>query len=601
MRKKLPILLDCTGQGKRFAPSFSYLRPTNKHLRWCLKILHLCALVYPCVSFAAVQTPTMAKHAMISSAQHLATQAGIAILKQGGNAIDAAVAVGYALAVVEPCCGNIGGGGFMLIRLADGKTTVINFRETAPAAIKTALFLDKQGKPIPHAMTDSYLAVGIPGTVAGFSYALQHYGTLPLAQIMQPAIALASQGYQLEQGDLNDLTGAVARFNTQANVAAIFTKQGKPYQPGDTLVQQNLANTLKRIATQGNAGFYEGKTAKAIVDASQAHGGVISLQDLKNYRVETLKPITCYYRGYQIISAPPPSSGGVTLCEILAITEAFPLQKLGYRTPESSHDIIEAMRYAYMDRNQYLGDPDFVHNPIDILLSPAHISAIVKTIKTQTQIDAPASLLSTTEGNNTTHYSIIDKAGNAVSVTYTLNNDFGSGLIAGNTGFFLNNEMDDFTLLPHVANEYQLKQGDANRIQPGKRPLSSMSPTIVLKDNQLFLVLGTPGGSTIITQVLEAIENILDYHMNIKTAIDAPRYHMQGEPNIVFIEPDAFSHTTQMSLVNRGYHFQLGPPFSSPDNSLTWGAMAIVEQDPKTHVRYGAIDKRRPAGLAEGY
>lgn len=566
---------------------------TSKNLLFLLILL-------PCLSFASSKEPVVAKTAMISTAQHLATDAGIKVLKQGGNAIDAAVAIGYALAVVEPCCGNIGGGGFMLIRLKNGKTTLINFRETAPAASSSALFLDKHGKPIPDAMTHGYRPVGVPGTVAGMNYALSHYGTMPLANVMQPAIQLATQGYKLEAGDIHDFSGFISSFNTQANVAAIFTKQGKPYQVGDILVQKNLGRTLSLIAKEGNAGFYQGAVAETMVQASQQHGGVLTLADLANYKVQEEKPITCNYRGYQIISAPPPSSGGVTLCEMLAITEHFPLRTLGYRTPVVSHDIIEAMRYAYLDRNQYLGDPNFVNNPIDMLLSSNHINTIVRAITTSPKPIA-AEKNQMPEGHNTTHYSIIDKDGNAVSVTYTINNDFGAGVIAGNTGFFLNNEMDDFALLPNVPNEFELIQGTHNNIQPGKRPLSSMTPTIVLKNNQLFLVLGTPGGSTIMTQILETLENVIDYGMNIQAAIDAPRYHMQAEPNTVFIEPGAFSMHTQQALTAMGYHFHVGPPFTAVLHDNTWGVVAIVERDPNTGLRYGAIDKRAPAGLAKGY
>lgn len=543
--------------------------------------------------------PVSAQHGMVSTAQHLATDVGVNILKQGGNAIDAAVAVGYALAVVEPCCGNIGGGGFMLIRFANGTSTFINFRETAPKASKTSLYLDKQGRPIPNAMSDSYLAVATPGTVKGLNYALAKYGTMTLPQVIKPAIQLAQHGYTFVPGDTTLLKQFTPEFNRQTNVAAIFTRKGNAYQAGDMLVQKNLAHTLSLIAKQGDKGFYEGEIAQNLVDASKAHGGVLTLQDLQQYRVEEDLPITCQYRDYQIISAPPPSSGGVTLCEILAITQAFPLTQLGYHTSMSSHNIIEVMRFAYQDRNQYLGDPDFVKNPIDKLLSQQHINDIVNKIKAYPNQAINVDSEQNSKAGNTTHYSIVDKYGNAVSVTYTLNNFFGNGMMAGNSGFFLNNEMDDFSLGANIPNEFQLKQGDANSIEPNKRPLSSMTPTIVLKDKQLFLVLGAPGGSTITTQVLEAIENVVDYGMNISAAIDAPRYHMQGSPNVVFMEPNAFTPSTLKALKSMGYAFQLGPPWTSP--IPTWGEVAIVERDPKTGMLYGAIDKRRPAGSAKGY
>lgn len=587
--------------GRPYSKNSELSNPSSNKTSYPLIISTLC-LLWPWLGYSTTPQPATAQHAMVSTAQHLATEVGLKVLRQGGNAIDAAVAVGYALAVVEPADGNIGGGGFMLIRLANGETRFINFRETAPAAATTAMYLNKQGNPIPNLMMSSYKAVAIPGTVAGLNYALKHYGGMSLPTLMQPAIMLAEQGYKLEPGDITDLSNAVRRFNTQPNVAAIFTKQGKPYQVGDKLIQHDLAKTLTLIATKGDAGFYQGKTAEALVKASQQYGGVITLNDLANYHVETLRPLTCTYRGYQIISAPPPSSGGVTLCEMLAVTQAFPLTQWGYRTAESSYPIIEAMRYAFNDRDTYLGDPNFVQNPITELLSTKHINHIIQAIKTNsTNALKMGKYPLRTYSHNTTHYSIIDKDGNAVAVTYTLNNYFGTGLIAGETGFFLNNEMDDFTLLPGVANEYQLKQSKSNNIQPGKRPLSSMTPTIVLKDNQLFLVLGAPGGSTIITQILETLENIIDYGMNIQEAIDVPRYHMQASPNLVFIEPNAFSNNTQRILQNMGYRFKLGPPFATPNDSLTWGAVAIVERDPTTGKLYGAIDKRRPAGLAKGY
>jgi gamma-glutamyltranspeptidase/glutathione hydrolase len=544
----------------------------------------------------AAAKPVTAQHAMVVSAQHLATEVGVDILKQGGNAVDAAVAVGYAEAVVHPCCGNIGGGGFMLVHLADGKNVFLDFREKAPLKASPTMFQDAQGNVIPGKSTKTWLGVGVPGTVMGLDTALQKYGTMPLGKVIAPAIKLASEGYVLEQGDVNILDERVKDFAKYPNVAATFLNQGKPYAVGDRLRQPQLAKTLELIAKDGTRAFYQGPIAKAVVAGSDANGGILSLQDFADYTAQWATPITCGYHGYTYIAAPPPSSGGASICQILQILEPYPLAKWGYGSVNSAHTIIEAERRAYADRNTYLGDPAFVHNPIDKLLAPEHIAALRASI--QPDKATPSSeikgSLGPDEGTNTTHYSVVDSHGNAVAVTYTINYLFGNGQIAGDTGFFLNNEMDDFTSKPGVPNSFGLVQGKSNQIEPGKRPLSSMSPSIVLRgpEKKLYMVTGSPGGSTIITTVLQSFLNVEEFGMNIKQAVDAPRMHEQWLPDVVMIEPGLFAPDVQKQLEAMGYKFK---------EVRSWGADEAIRVNPDTGVLEGANDRRRPAGLAAGY
>lgn len=547
------------------------------------------------ISYAVVRQPVSAKRGMVVTEQRLASQIGISILASGGNAIDAAVAVGYALAVVNPCCGNLGGGGFMTIHLANGKNTFINFRERAPLAATSNMFLDDTGKLIPAKSTIGYLAVAVPGTVLGFETALKKYGTMKRHQVMAPAITLAENGYLLTSGEAKLLSEYTTAFKQQPNVADIFLKNHeRAYKSGDRLVQKNLANTLKLISQKGPDVFYKGAIAKEIVHASETHGGILTLKDFSDYAVEELSPVTCTYHDYTIISAPPPSSGGTTLCEMMNIIEYYPLKSFGYHSAQGTHYIAEAMRYAYYDRNNQLGDPDFVENPVVRLTSKDYAEQIQRRIL---DVKAtPSSELSATpqleEGVNTTHYSIVDKFGNAVSVTYTLNSFFGAQVIAGKTGFFLNDEMDDFAAQPGKPNQFGLVQGNKNKIEPGKRPLSSMTPTIITKDNKVVMVVGSPGGSRIITATMLTILNVLEYGLNIQAAVDAARFHHQWLPDTIDIEAHALSKNTMHKLVEMGYHF-------SPLE--TWGAVEAIAIDPKTHVIYGGSDKRRTAGKAVGY
>ncbi len=545
-------------------------------------------------ALSASLAPVPGKNGIVVTEQHLASEVGLQILKAGGNAVDAAVAVGYALAVVDPCCGNIGGGGFMLIHRANGFDTFINFREKAPLAAGPNMYLDKQGNVISGLSTKGYLAVGVPGTVLGLDRALSAYGTMTRFSVMAPAIELAEQGFVLQPGDVGILNSSTKKFTQQPNVAAIFLKNGTtPYQVGDRLVQKDLANALKLIAKLGPNAFYKGSIADEIVKASSEHSSILTKKDFADYTVAQTQPVRCNYRSYEVISAPPPG-GGTTLCEMLNILDGYPLGKFGFHSAESLHLMLSAMLYAYADRNTYLGDPDFIKNPVERLTSKEY-AAQIRTKIPDNRATPPNQLYSgitTPEGTHTTHYSIEDRYGNAVAVTYTINSYFGAGMIAGKSGFFLNNEMDDFTSKPGVPNSFGLVQGSANTIEPGKRPLSSMTPTIVTKNGKVFIVTGSPGGSTITTTVLQVITNMIDYAMNIQQAVDTPRVHYQGLPNLVGTEPYALKSVTFQNLWQMGY--RVAPLF-------TWGAAESISVDPKTGWLYGANDRRRPAGAALGY
>ncbi|MDQ6648323.1 MAG: gamma-glutamyltransferase [Pseudomonadota bacterium] len=538
--------------------------------------------------------PVTAKHAMVVSAQHLATGIGVDILRQGGNAVDAAVGVGYALSVVHPCCGNIGGGGFMVVHLAGGKNLFLDFREKAPLKASPTMYQDAKGNVVPGRSTGTYLGVGVPGTVMGMNAALKKYGSMSLSQVISPAIKLARDGFLLQQGDVNILNERVKDFAKYPNVAATFLNHGKPYVVGDRLRQPQLAHTLALIDKDGTRAFYQGSIARKVVKASEANGGILSMKDFADYSVVWGSPLSCGYHGYTIVSAPPPSSGGTTICEILQILKPYPLARWGYGSVKSVHHVVEAERRAFADRNTYLGDPAFVHNPIDELLSPEHVAKMRATINPDkaTRSSEIKGSLGPVEGTNTTHYSVVDDHGNAVAVTYTINYLFGVGQIAGDTGFFLNNEMDDFTSKPGVPNTFGLVQGKINQIEPGKRPLSSMSPTIVLRDGKLFMVTGSPGGSTIISTTLESFLNVAEFGMNMQQAVDAPRLHEQWLPDQVFAEPGLLTPAAQHTLEGMGHHFKA---------VKSWGADEAILVNPKTHLLDGANDRRRPAGLAAGY
>ena len=552
---------------------------------------------------AASQAPVAAENGMVVTAQHLATRIGVDVLKDGGNAVDAAVAVGYALAVVYPAAGNIGGGGFMTIQLADGRRTFLDFREKAPLAATANMYLDKDGNVIPGLSTKGYLAVGVPGTVSGMEMALMKYGTMKRADLIAPAIKYAQEGFVLDQGDVDILGTATEDFKKDPNGSgSIFLNHGEPFQVGQRLVQKDLAKTLREISTKGPDGFYKGWVANALVSSTQAGKGIITQADLDQYKTRELAPVECDYRGYHVVSAPPPSSGGVAICEIMNILEGYPMQSLGFRSAQAMQYQIEAMRHAYVDRNSYLGDPDFVKNPLDRLLDKdyaAKIRAAIDPHKAGVSQEIKPGV-APHEGTNTTHYSIVDKWGNAVSVTYTLNDWFGSGVMANKTGVMLNDEMDDFTSKVGVPNMYGLVQGEANAIGPGRRPLSSMSPTIVTKDGKTVMVVGTPGGSRIITATLLTMLNVIDYGMNIQEAVDAPRFHQQWLPETTNIERFTLSPDTQKILEGWGQKFS-GPQPANHVAAILVGAPSLGGKPVGKNRFYGANDPRRNSGLALGY
>jgi gamma-glutamyltranspeptidase/glutathione hydrolase len=565
---------------------------------------------------AASAPAVEAKNGMVVTSQHLASQVGADILKMGGNAIDAAVAVGYAQAVVNPCCGNIGGGGFMTIHLADGRNTFINFRETAPAAASADMYLDANGKAITKASLYGYLAAGVPGTVLGLDTAQRKYGKLTRAQVMQPAIKLARDGYILNRGDTDILDTTIAQFKKDPEAARLFLRRdGTPLQPGDRLVQKDLAKTLEAISRNGPDAFYKGAIPAAVERASKAGGGIITAADFASYKVTESAPLSCNYRGYVFVSAPPPSSGGATMCQILNILEGYDMKALGFQSAAAVHYMTEAMRHSYMDRNTFLGDPAFVKNPLERLLSKEYATSIREKIsadKATPSVEVQPGM-APHEKPETTHYSIVDKDGNAVSTTYTINGRFGAVVIAPGTGFFLNDEMDDFTVKAGVQNLFGLVQGATNSIAPGKRPLSSMTPTLVTKDGKTYMVLGSPGGSRIIAITLQTALNVIDHGMAPQEAVDAPRIHHQWLPDEVYYETRGLSPDTLKILDGMGYKMKeqtpwgaaelimIGLPGAAGVTSSSSGNDAGVSGIVRPGFYYGANDTRRPAGAAIGY
>ena len=581
---------------------------------WRTPVLLLSLLLSPQL-YAASEPAAEARNGMVVSSQHLASQAGADILKAGGNAVDAAVAVGYAQAVVNPCCGNIGGGGFMTLHLAEGKNIFINFRETAPASASADMYLDKDGNLIKDASLYGYLAAGVPGTVKGLDYALEKYGTMKREQVMAPAIKLARDGFILTRADTDVLDTTTARFKQDPEAARIFLKpDGSAFQPGDRLIQTDLANTLERIAKEGPPAFYEGDIPQIVEKASQAGGGKLTAKDFADYTISEVAPITCTYRGYEFISAPPPSSGGVTICQTLNILEGYDLKAMGFNSADYIHTLTEAMRHSYMDRNTFLGDPAFVKNPTEKLTSKAYAEELRKEIipgkATPSAQVQPGT--GPHEKPETTHYSVVDNKGNAVSTTYTINGRFGAVVIPPGTGFFLNDEMDDFTTKIGEKNMYGLVQGERNAIAPGKRPLSSMSPTIVTKDGKIFLVLGSPGGSRIISITLQTALNIIDHGMAPQEAVNAPRIHHQWLPDEVYYEQRGVSKDSLNLLDKMGYKMveqtpwgaaeliMVGLPGAAGVSADSSGNDAAVSGKVREGYLYGANDVRRPAGEAAG-
>ncbi|HVH85257.1 MAG TPA: gamma-glutamyltransferase [Terriglobales bacterium] len=557
------------------------------------------------IAASAGMHPAHAQKAMVSSVHALATDAGVEVLREGGNAIDAAVATGFALAVVHPQAGNIGGGGFMLVRMADGKLHFLDYREKAPAAATADMYWDKQGKVIPEMSTVGYKAIGVPGSVAGMVSAEKKWGKLGLQKVMAPAIRLAKDGFPLPWEYAREFQNKrLAQFPESRRV---FQRDGNFYQAGDVFKQPDLARTLERIASNPDD-FYHGELAQQIAAAMQKGGGIITAQDLANYAVKEREPIHGSYRGYDLYSAPPPSSGGVALVEILNILEKFDLASLGADSAEAMHLTVEAYRRAFMDRADFMGDPDFAKIPVAQLIDKNYASAWRESINpdhasiskdlhrpagTFNDLDKVARAAAASEAADTTHYSVVDAEGNAVSVTTTLNGSFGSAVTADGLGFLLNNEMDDFAAKVGVPNMYGLIQGPANAVGANKRPLSAMTPTIVTKDDKLFLVLGSPGGPTIITTVANVLMGIVDYGLDVQQAVDAPRFHNQWLPDKTTVERNRFSPDTLKLLKTEGHTID--------DKTSYWGDAECIMIDPKTGERLGGHDERTSYGKAAGF
>ena len=557
------------------------------------------------LSYAEGLRPVHAKKAIVVSVHQDASRVGADIMRQGGNAVDAAVATGFALAVVHPAAGNIGGGGFMLLRKADGEIHFLDFREKAPKAASRDMYLDAQGNVIPKASLIGYKAVGVPGSVAGLVYAEQHWGKLTLKAVMQPAILLARDGVQLTYEEAQSMHyQELAQF---ADSKRIFQRDGKFYEPGEIFRQPELARTLERIAANPNE-FYKGAMAHELAAEIQRGGGLITAEDLAEYEVKERQPVKGTYRGYEIISAPPPSSGGITMLEALNILEGYDLHAMGNRSADAIHVTTEAFRRAFFDRAELLGDPDFSKIPVAQLIDKKYADAWRRSLNMQHatdskavqrpsgfgELDRSAALhgpYTGHESNNTTHYSVVDEEGNAVSVTTTLNDGFGSAVTVGKLGFLLNDEMDDFTSKPGVPNGYGLIQGEANAIAPGKRPLSAMSPTIVLKDGKLLMVLGSPGGPRIISTVANILLGVLDYGLDIQQAVNAPRFHHQWEPDEIDIERNGISPDTIKLLQAQGHTIK---------EQGYWSDGECIAIDLKTGERLGAPDGRG-GGKAVGY
>ncbi|MBE8167011.1 MAG: gamma-glutamyltransferase [Shewanella sp.] len=538
--------------------------------------------------------PLWAKHGMVSSQEALASKIGVEILKQGGNAVDAAVAVGFALAVTLPRAGNLGGGGFMLVYLADKKKTIaIDYREMAPSKAHKDIFLDEHGNADSRLSREHGLAVGVPGTVLGLTHALDKYGTMTLKQVITPALKLAKYGIKVTPDLAISLAATKRRISQWPSSAEIFYKKnGENYQIGDSLIQTDLSQSFELIVRHGADGFYKGKIAKKIVSAVQNAGGIMTLADLENYTVAERKPVSGTYRGYNVVSMPPPSSGGVHIIEMLNVLENYPIDKLGHNTAQTIHLMSETMKRAYADRSEFLGDPDFTQVPLKQLTSKKYAKDIAKSIainKTTPSEEIKPGKLAPYESDQTTHFSVVDKWGNAVSNTYTLNFSYGSGLVAKGTGIMLNNEMDDFSAKAGVPNGYGLIGGSANEVHGGKRPLSSMSPTIVFKHDKPFIVTGSPGGSRIITTTLQIIMNVIDHGMNIAEATNAPRIHHQWLPDEIRVEKSLNGDTIRL-LREKGHSVKVKSSMGSTQS------IEITDEG-----LLGASDLRRSGSATVGY
>lgn len=548
------------------------------------------------LSFAASREPERSKLGMVVSTNHLASQVGADILKKGGNAVDASIAVGLALAVTWPSGGNIGGGGFMLMRSADGKSEVIDYRERAPLSSTRDMYIDGNGQIIKNASTVGYKAVGVPGTIAGFAMAHKRHGVLPWKTIVEPARKLAADGFIVNihyERALKNVAPMLEKFEDSAKIF-LRGKQNRPYLEGERMRQPDLAATLARIQKHGARDFYEGETAKLIAADMKKHGGLVTLQDLKDYEPSLRKPLEGRYRGFTILTMPPPSSGGAVLLQELNILQNYNLSEWGYQSPNAFHVLIEAMKHSFADRAKLFGDTDFVKVPLLGIIDPVY--AKLKAQKINLEKATPSQSITAgspdgLESTETTHYSVVDKNGMVVSNTYTLNGSFGAGAVAHKTGVMLNNEMDDFTSKPGEPNMYGLIQDEKNAIAPKKRPLSSMSPTIVLKDNKFYFSAGSPGGPTIINTVLQVVTNIVDFSMTAQEAVDAPRIHHQWMPDEIYFEPMGINSELKLALEKRGHVFSQKP--------RKIGDAHVILFDEKQGVLLGAADPRL-GGLAVG-
>ena len=539
--------------------------------------------------------PVVSRHGMVATQQYYATQAGLEVLKQGGNAVDAAVTVGFTLAVTLPRAGNLGGGGFMLIHLAKNKETVaVDYREKAPEAATQDMFLDKDGAVDEEKSRYSYLAIRVPGTVAGLTAVLEKYGTISLERALRPAIRLAEEGFPIDEEFAQSLVQVKSRMEVMSASMAVFYKEsGIPFEPGEILVQKDLAWSLRQIGSHGRDAFYKGDLAKRLVADIKAHGGLITMEDLNTYEPMIRKPVIGSYRGYKIYSMPPPSSGGVYLIQILNILEGFPIGEMGHNRAETVHLMVEAMKLVYADRFKHLGDPDFVSVPIEGLLSKGYAEELRDKIRrdkvTPSSAIIPGDPYRFQEGNDTTHFTVMDRVGNVVANTYTLNFSYGTKFVAAGTGILLNNEMDDFTAKPGVVDTSNFIGGEKNAIEPEKRMLSSMTPTIVMKDGKPFFATGSPGGSRIVTATLQVIMNVIDHGMNIAEATNAFRIHHQLFPDEIRVERGMNGDTIEL-LKTKGHKIQFGDAMGSTQSIMF-----------KDGIFYGASDPRRPGALTLGY
>lgn len=561
-------------------------------------ISFLIFLITTTIIYSHIGQPISGRNGMVVSASSIASKVGVQILKEGGNAIDASVAVGFALAVTYPYAGNLGGGGFMVLHLKDGKNTTIDYREKAPLSAHKDMYLDEDGNYMSELSQKGITSVGVPGSVAGLIYALEKYGTFTLEKVIQPAINLAYNGWELDLYSAKSFSRTLKRFKEYPSSFKVFTNNSEPYKQGDIFVQKDLGWTLEQIKIEGIKGFYSGKVADLFIKQIKELGGYITHEDLTSYKPVEREPIIGSYRGYEVISMPPPSSGGIALVELLNILENYKFDGSEWGSSNYINKLVESMKYVYADRTNHLGDEDFYPVPKAKLISKKYAKTVFEEMVNYAKPSVEISSLLPTnqnESSETTHYSVYDSYGNAVSVTTTINSGFGSKVVVEGAGFLLNNEMDDFSAKPGIPNQFGLLGSKANSIEPEKRMLSSMTPTIILKDSKPFLLVGSPGGSTIITVVLQVILNCIDFGMNIQEAVNAPRIHHQWYPDIIYMEQFSVSNDVAENLLKMGYKLA--------DRNKSFkilGSVQAIQVDQKSGIIYGASDPRRN-GSALGY